>query len=152
MEADTLQWCHSGWHGHPASPPSHPSALLHILSDQRSPKRLRKENKKPIQNCALPCRSPSPRANKRFYGGLTQQHHSGTNKQYPSRYLPSYKSTAQSGFCQKAWSCGRHGKPAVSTEELHLRQQESKKCYLMQRWDQGPGKEIPNCNFNLAII
>lgn len=30
----------------------------------------------------------------RYYGGLARQHHGGTNKQYSSGHLPSYKSEA----------------------------------------------------------
>lgn len=53
MGAYIPRWCHSGWRGHPASPPAHPSARPHSLSNQRSLKRLRK--KEQSQYKTVPC-------------------------------------------------------------------------------------------------
>lgn len=140
----TPEWYHSGWHGHPASLLSHPSALPHSLSDQRSPKRLRKENKKPIQNCASPSRSPSPRANKRNYGSLAQQHHCGRNKQYSLKALP-WNHIRVLPESLELWQTVRS---VVSADrELQLRRSEAGKCCLTEvRLSKDLGKRSPRAN------
>lgn len=145
MGAYTPPWCHSGWHGHPASLPSHPSAQPHSLSDQRSPKRLRREKKKPIQTvpCSLEALVPEQMRGT-MAALLSNVLMVQTNIYHSSKHLSRCKSVVIIGALLTRPGFERLDQGRDTREQpvsrLRVKAQGWGKCCYAQRWDSDNGK------------